>query len=110
MTTEAGAAGIEAVGSVFPNTATALGGVAAEGGGVILPSTGATLFGDGVYATAGSGALVPGASTVPLTVGGQGFMRVAGNAAFLNGGSAQTGAIAAGYGALVNRDVAGGCP
>jgi RHS repeat-associated protein len=109
VTTEAGAAGIEAVGSIFPSTATYMGGVAAEGGGIILPGTGATLFGDGVYATAGSGALVPGASSVPLTVGGQGFMRVAGNAAFLNGGSAQTGAIAAGYGALVNKDAVGEC-
>jgi hypothetical protein len=36
-------------------------------------------------------------------------MRVAGNAAFLNGGSAQTGAIAAGYGALVNKDAVGEC-
>jgi RHS repeat-associated protein len=102
VTTEAGAAGIEAVGAIFPSTASAMGGVAAEGGGMILPSTGATLFGDGVYATAGSGALVPGGSSIPLTVGGQGFMRMAGNAAFLNGGSAVTAGWAAGWAGVAN--------
>jgi RHS repeat-associated protein len=96
VTTEAGVAGMEAVGSIFPSTATYMGGVTAEGGGIVMPSTGATLFGDGVYATAGSGALVPGGSSIPMTVGGQGFMRVAGNAAFLNGGSALTAGWAAG--------------
>jgi len=114
VTTEAGLAGIEAVGSIFPSTATAMGGVAAEGGGIILPSTGATLFGDGVYATAGSSALVPGGSSISLTVGGQGFIRVAGSAAFLNGGSAQTVAVAltwagaSNYGAVAHK--VGDCP
>ena len=83
FTTSAGAAGIAKSGS-------------------ILPSTGLTLFGDGVYATAGSRLFVPGAATIPLTVSGAGFMRLVPNAAFLNGGSLQTGLIFAGYGAAAN--------
>jgi hypothetical protein len=81
----------------------------AEAGGAINASTGATLFGDGVYATAGSRLFVPAASTISIAVDGAGFMRMVPNAAFLNGGSLQTAAMFAGYGALANRDAAGGC-
>jgi RHS repeat-associated protein len=102
MTTEAGAAGMRGLAATLPSTATSMGGVAAEGGGIILPSSGLTMFGDGVYATAGSGTLVPGASSVPMTVSGQGFMRMAGNAAFLHGGSMQTAAIATGVASVAN--------
>jgi RHS repeat-associated protein len=79
--------------------------------GAILPSTGLTMFGDGVYATAGSRLLVPGASTVPIEVSSAGFMRVGpfGNAAFLQGGSAQTVATMTGLAVFNNRGIADGC-
>ena len=80
-----------------------------RGGGGIYPSTGFTLFGDGVYATAGSRVLVPRASTVAIEVSGKGFMRMLPNAAFLKGGSAQTYVIVGSYGAGVNYDAIGGC-
>jgi RHS repeat-associated protein len=109
MTTEAGAAGIQATGTIFADTARAMGGVATEGGGMLLPGAGAGAFGRGVYATAGgvgSPIFAPGGE-VALQVSGQGFIRVAGNAAFLNGGSPQTVAALSVYGAFGNaRDAA----
>ena len=87
---------------------TTRGGAAAiQASGTVLPSTGLTLFGDGVYATAGSRLFVPAASTVPITMSGQGFMRIIPNAVFLKGGSTQTAAIFGAYGATANREAIG---
>jgi len=61
--------------------------------GVVLPSTGATLFGDGVYGTttsAGINPFVPAASTIPIEVSGEGFMRILPKLVYLKGGSPLT--------------------
>lgn len=81
-------------------------GIAATG--AIMPSTGLTLFGEGVYATAGSSLFVPAASAIPVTVAGSGFLRIVPNAVFLNGGSPLTGAWFGAYGAAANADIAEG--
>jgi hypothetical protein len=74
-------------------TAAGARGIASSGS--ILPSTGATLFGDGVYATTTSAAInpfVPAASTIPYTISGSGFMRIIPGFVYLNGGSGLTAA------------------
>lgn len=86
-TTRAGAAGIAATG--------------------LRASTGLTLFGDGVYATAGSRLFVPPAATIPLLLDGAGFVRMIPGAVYLNPGSLQTALIFAGYGAGANREAFG---
>lgn len=96
-----------AIPSTLTHFTTRAGAAAIEASGTVLPSTGLTLFGDGVYATAGSRIFVPAASTVPVTVAGQGFIRIVPNAVFLNGGSLQTAAIFAGYGAAANHEAIG---
>ncbi|WP_284431726.1 RHS repeat-associated core domain-containing protein, partial [Acidovorax sp. SUPP950] len=101
-------------GGAIPKTlthfTTSAGAIGIARSGAILPSTGLTLFGGGVYATAGSRIFVPGAAQVPLAVSGSGFMRLVPNAAFLNGGSFQTGLIFSGYGVAANLNAEmGGC-
>lgn len=66
--------------------------------GAIAPSTGATLFGKGIYATTTSAAVnpfVPAGSTIGITTSGQGFMRIIPGLVYLKGGSPLTAAWAA---------------
>jgi RHS repeat-associated protein len=72
-------------------TAAGARGIAASGS--VLPSSGWTLFGRGVYATTTSAAVnpfVPTASTIPISISGSGFMRIIPGLVYLNGGSPLT--------------------
>jgi RHS repeat-associated protein len=75
-TTEAGAAGIAATGE-------------------ILPSSGFTLFGKGVYAATRfkGNIFIPPDSTIPISISGQGFMRIIPKLVYLKGGSPLTIAV-----------------
>lgn len=75
----------------------------------INASKGLTLFGDGVYATAGSRLFVPANATIPIFLDGAGFMRMIPGAVYLKGGSVQTAAMFAGYGLASNRDAFDNC-
>ena len=85
FTTRAGAAGI------------------AESGFV---NAGAGIFGRGAYAATARTAFVPAASTVPVTISSQGFIRIIPNAVYIGGGDAVTAGWFAAYGGAANRDMA----
>jgi RHS repeat-associated protein len=95
-----------AIPATLTHFTTAAGAAGIAESGEILGGLGA--FGEGTYATAGSRLFVPPSSIVPITVSGNGFIRVIPGAVFLRGGSPLTTAWFNLYGLFANRSLAQG--